>query len=626
MWGKAPRWNDPSGSGSVGESQDDVLLGSPTARFDDSGGSGGGSDDDIVLLGSPSGSPTRPARNVATPPSAERIAPPRVGGLHRALRELSALRRDGAGDGDQDAAPPAAAAMEGRQKRLASLTAADSPGSRTDGSRSSIQQEASICSDEAYEMDDFEIEQDSSTSAEFDDSALRRVASVQTASPGSAASPTSVDWVEDVEEDVVERCAMQHAECPRRVPTFDLIQPYLHSLVEDFVEDHVVDEVGGTEEDLIVEDIIDEDDVDDDVVHDETTEPEPVLAPTARVRAGPSTRKSTAFAAPQQAPEEVARWLEYENAQLDAADTEKQAKPAPRFGRSGKQPRMRRAKPSHVLQHPVGGKVDGQRLMGEQTDASKPSNPSLVNELSARLASLDVDAQRSLLQKLQDLDGNPDQQSNQALERLQLAEPEPEPELAVDLGLAVRPEAEAHTAERESGIAPAGLLRRHTQRVRLRLLSNWGGERQMGLSAVELFDSNDEKIEVEPSDISVRGVRGDKGDPSRLLSRDKKGSKSELDMWICTRPLPPLYPDVDILVSADISIARVRVYNYGAGNNSGKEVREMELFVNEHRQWQGVLNRGGSNGVHHTDISAMHRRRRGAGHRQRQRRRRVCGG
>eukprot|EP01043_Picozoa_sp_COSAG02_P070396 COSAG02_NODE_12448_length_1543_cov_1.392659_2_plen_213_part_00 len=165
MWGKAPRWNDPSGSGSVGESQDDVLLGSPTARFDDSGGSGGGSDDDIVLLGSPSGSPTRPARNVATPPSAERIAPPRVGGLHRALRELSALRRDGAGDGDQDAAPPAAAAMEGRQKRLASLTAADSPGSRTDGSRSSIQQEASICSDEAYEMGDFGMEQDPATAA-----------------------------------------------------------------------------------------------------------------------------------------------------------------------------------------------------------------------------------------------------------------------------------------------------------------------------------------------------------------------------------------------------------------------------------------------------------------------------
>lgn len=208
MWGKAPRWKEPSDSGSVGESQDDVLLGSPTARLDDSGGYGDGSDDDIVLLGSPSGSPTRPTRIVTTPPSAERVAPPRVGGLHRALRELSALRRDGAGDGDQDAAPSAAAAMEGRQKRLASLTAADSPGPGT--GRNSHQQEAStsIGSDEAYEMDDFEIEQDSSTSAELDDSALRRVASVQTASPGSAASPSSADWVEDVEEDVVERCAI----------------------------------------------------------------------------------------------------------------------------------------------------------------------------------------------------------------------------------------------------------------------------------------------------------------------------------------------------------------------------------------------------------------------------------
>ena len=225
MWGKAPRWKDPAGSGSVsvGESQDDVLLGSPTARFDEGSGSGGGSDDDIVMLGSPSGSPTRPAF-LATPSSAERIAPPRVGGLHRALRELSALRRDRAGDGDHDAASPAAAAMEGRQKRLASLTAADDPGPQA-GGRSSHQQEAStsICSDEAYEMDDFEIEQDSSTSAEFDDSTLRRVASVQTASPGSAGSPASADWVEDIEEDVVERCAMQLAEYPRCSSSADLI-------------------------------------------------------------------------------------------------------------------------------------------------------------------------------------------------------------------------------------------------------------------------------------------------------------------------------------------------------------------------------------------------------------------
>lgn len=79
-----------------------------------------------------------------------------------------------------------------------------------------------MCSDEAYEMDDFEIEQDSSTSAEFDGSALRRVASVQTASPGSTASPTSADWVEDVEEDVVERCAPGNAERPRSVRAANL--------------------------------------------------------------------------------------------------------------------------------------------------------------------------------------------------------------------------------------------------------------------------------------------------------------------------------------------------------------------------------------------------------------------
>ena len=177
-----------------------------------------------MLIGSPSGSPVRPVSGVATPPSAVRIAPPRVGGLHRALRELSALRRDGAGDGGQDSTAPAAAAMEGRQSRLASLAAIDSSGSQPGDGGSCHQQEVNIsmCSDEAYEMDDFEIEQDSSTSAEFDGSALRRVASVQTASPGSTASPTSADWVEDVEEDVVERCAPGNAERPRSVRAANL--------------------------------------------------------------------------------------------------------------------------------------------------------------------------------------------------------------------------------------------------------------------------------------------------------------------------------------------------------------------------------------------------------------------
>jgi hypothetical protein len=265
----------------------------------------------------------------------------------------------------------------------------------------------------------------------------------------------------------------------------------------------VVDELGGTEEDLIVEDIIDEEVVDE-VVQEATAKPEPIQAPAARIRAGPSSRKSTAFAAPQQAPDEVVRWLEYENAQLGAAEAEQQAKPAPRFGRAGKQPRMRRAKPSLAHQHPVGESQKSDRPRGgaEEFDGSRPSNPSLVNELSARLASLDVEAQRSLLQKLQELDGTSNQQSNQARQRRQLAEPEPEPELAVDAGLTARLEAAAHTPEPAGGLEPAGVLHRHTQRVRLRLLSNWGGERQMGLSAVELFDSDDEKIDVAASDIS----------------------------------------------------------------------------------------------------------------------------
>ena len=593
MWSKAPRF----------DALDSAGRGDEDAESDD---------DDIVLLGSPTASPTRApgfagGRTIATPPSAERVSPPRAGGLHRALRELSALRREG-GDG----AAAAAAAAGGRERRLASLSAADSAESLSGAA-------ASVGSDEAYEMDDFEIEQDSSTSAEFEDGALQRVASVQTASPGSATSQGSADWAEDVEEVVEEevRCAAAHTvhcSCPAVALTGLAVPPVACSMVEELVEDIVdngelVDEVGDADEDLIVEDIIDEE-LDDEATEATTAAPVLDKESATRPRAGPSGRKSTAFAAPQQAPDDVVRWLEYENAQLATAEAERRDKPAPRFGRGGKQPRMRSSRPTHGKQQPAGGQPGTKPASAERgDDSSRPGNPSLVNELSARLASLDVGAQRSLLQTLQDLDGKPDTGSREALAMLQLAEPEPEPELEPELPLPVAPATAVPTITTAAapGLATQGVSHVQTQRVRLRLISNWGGERQIGLSAVELFDREDKKIDVAPSAISVRGVRGDKGQPSRLLSRKSKGTETELDMWLCSRPAPPLYPDLDILVPTDVMVSRVRVYNYGAGNNCGKEVREMELFVDEHRRWQGVLNRGGSDGLHHTDISTVHR-------------------
>ena len=195
-------------------------------------------------------------------------------------------------------------------------------------------------------------------------------------------------------------------------------------------------------------------------------EPELVPKSVTRPRAAPSSRKSTAFAAQQQAPEEVVRWLEYENAQLGAADAEQQAKPA-RFGRASKQPSMRRRKPSRAQQNAFGANSDKEPVAAETIDADKPSNPSLVNELSARLASLDVGAQRSLLRKLQDLDNNPDQQSNQTFQRSQLVEPEPEPEPEppVDPDLPVPQKAAKHTTEHETGLAGARSFHGHTQRV-----------------------------------------------------------------------------------------------------------------------------------------------------------------
>ena len=607
MWGKAARF---SATGDDASDGDDMQMGSPV--WPAAGGSAaaygesGASDDDDILIGSPGVSPSRPPRRMYTlspqaSPSAAHVSPPRAGGLHRALRELSAMRHA------EDS--PAAAAAGGsalaqksvtkRDRRLASLTAGGSPDSPPAGAG------ASFGSDEAYEMDDFEIDHDSSGSAEFDAGALQRVASVQTASPGSAASPASADWAEDIEEDSL-----------------------VGELVEEIADSgELIDELAEAD-DMIVEDIFDEELGDGGAggggdgggEHHADPAAEQIRKRPAGQRprgGGASERKSTAFAAAAQAPDEVIKWLEYENAQVGAAEPLADPEPPPRskttkpkLGRGGKQLGMRSKRPT--IQS-AGSSSDESCKGGSSDDSGgasmPPANPSLVTELSARLASLDVSAQRTLLQTLQDLDGNPtDRQSAHSLAALRLLEPEPEPEQDRLLSEPVQkaptvPEQGPEESERHLGSRTAATTK-PTQRVRLRLISNWGGDRQIGLSAVECFDSGSNLIQIASSDVSVRGVRGDKGQPSRLLKRTSAGPVSELDMWLCARPAPPLYPDVDILISADVVVSQVRVYNYGAGNSSGKEVREMELFVGEQRRWQGVLNRAGRDGGNFTDIPA----------------------
>ena len=140
MWAKAARWADePQAGGAPADHEDDdgTCIGSPGASLD--------------AAADPPCEPEREPEPGQLEPEPE-PEPEGRGGLQRALRELSRARRS-AEDPQEGAA---AQSSGGRERRLLALLASGGAAGEG-GAGSPASAAASFGSDEAYDMDDFEV-------------------------------------------------------------------------------------------------------------------------------------------------------------------------------------------------------------------------------------------------------------------------------------------------------------------------------------------------------------------------------------------------------------------------------------------------------------------------------------
>ncbi|XP_074138876.1 katanin-interacting protein isoform X2 [Sminthopsis crassicaudata] len=129
--------------------------------------------------------------------------------------------------------------------------------------------------------------------------------------------------------------------------------------------------------------------------------------------------------------------------------------------------------------------------------------------------------------------------------------------------------------------------------VTMEILSNWGNEVCVGLTEVEFFDLNDEKVFVSPHDVDIRNT--DKpGDLSCLVNRNITSTK-ELSLWTC-----PFHPPVQLFFiirntrqSYEFGISKIKLWNYWTTQGDlDIGAKKVKLYVNENLVFDGELEKG----------------------------------
>ncbi|XP_048029743.1 katanin-interacting protein isoform X1 [Megalobrama amblycephala] len=134
--------------------------------------------------------------------------------------------------------------------------------------------------------------------------------------------------------------------------------------------------------------------------------------------------------------------------------------------------------------------------------------------------------------------------------------------------------------------------------VTMEILSNWGHPGQVGLTEVQFFCPQNQKLYVSPHDLDIRNT----DQPGNLASfvNGKTKTTKERHMWTC-----PFHPPVQLYFiirnverSPDFNISRIKIWNYNHSiNDLDVGARHVRLYVNSTLVFEGQLEKGCGNQV-----------------------------
>ncbi|XP_074867041.1 katanin-interacting protein isoform X2 [Carettochelys insculpta] len=130
--------------------------------------------------------------------------------------------------------------------------------------------------------------------------------------------------------------------------------------------------------------------------------------------------------------------------------------------------------------------------------------------------------------------------------------------------------------------------------VTMEILSNWGNQVSVGLTAVEFFDLHDVRMFVSPHDVDIRNSDSP-GDLCCLVNRNLNSTKERF-LWTC-----PFYAPVQLYFvvrnpsrSRDFGISKIKIWNYNTTTLSALDIgaKNVKLYIDENHVFSGQLEKG----------------------------------
>ena len=122
----------------------------------------------------------------------------------------------------------------------------------------------------------------------------------------------------------------------------------------------------------------------------------------------------------------------------------------------------------------------------------------------------------------------------------------------------------------------------------LRVMSTLGNPHVCGITEIEIFDENCEKIPLVPSCIVVRNQgQGPKVPVDRLINGQKL-TKDDKQMWLGYLPTPPNQLELLIRFDKNIAVGGVKIWNYNKGIlDCTKGIYLLQVLLNDQLKWTG---------------------------------------
>ncbi|GAB1610533.1 protein KIAA0556-like, partial [Argonauta hians] len=159
--------------------------------------------------------------------------------------------------------------------------------------------------------------------------------------------------------------------------------------------------------------------------------------------------------------------------------------------------------------------------------------------------------------------------------------------------------AEAEISERHQEMSKesSNSANQSHRKVRLELLSNWGHNKRIGLTEIQLYDTSGKIIPVLPENVTVKNASNPSNSILVVFNGKAKTSKLK-SMWSCDLSEPAVPVTITIHPSTEKSLSKIKLWNYNHSlKNLNIGVNRIKVFINDKLLYCGCVEKGCGNHI-----------------------------